>query len=72
MKTENVSTLKIHKLTQAQYERIIAAGNIDENALYLTPYDAAEQNEELITIADIDEICGASITMITEDGEVEF
>lgn len=37
MITENLSTLRIHKLTQAQYERELAAGNIDENALYLTP-----------------------------------
>lgn len=37
MITENLSTLKIHKLTQAQYNRALAAGNIDENALYLTP-----------------------------------
>ena len=39
MITENLSTLKIHKLTQAQYDRELAAGNIDENALYLTPDD---------------------------------
>lgn len=37
MITENVSTLKIHKLTQAQYERELGNGNIDETALYLTP-----------------------------------
>lgn len=37
MITENLSTLKIHKLTQAQYDRELSAGNIDENALYLTP-----------------------------------
>ena len=37
MITENISTLKIHKLTQEQYDRELAAGNIDENALYLTP-----------------------------------
>lgn len=37
MITNNISTLKIHKMTQAQYERELAAGNIDENALYLTP-----------------------------------
>lgn len=37
MITENLSTLKIHKLTQAQYDRELAAGRIDENALYLTP-----------------------------------
>jgi hypothetical protein len=34
---ENLSTLKIHKLTQEQYDREFAAGNIDENAIYLTP-----------------------------------
>lgn len=37
MITENLSTLKIHKLTQAQYNRELSAGRIDENALYLTP-----------------------------------
>ena len=37
MNTENLQTLKIHKLTQTQYDRELAAGNIDENALYLTP-----------------------------------
>jgi hypothetical protein len=37
MKTENLSTLKIHKLTQAQYEREREAGRLDEGALYLTP-----------------------------------
>ena len=37
MITENLSTLKIHKLTQEQYDRELSAGNIDENALYLTP-----------------------------------
>lgn len=45
MNIENVSTLKIHKLTQAQYERERAAGNIDEYAMYLTPdevYDLSD------------------------------
>ena len=37
MITENLSTLKIHKLTQAQYDRELENGTIDENALYLTP-----------------------------------
>jgi hypothetical protein len=37
LQIENLSTLKIHKLTQAQYERELANGNIDKNALYLTP-----------------------------------
>ena len=42
MITNNISTLKIHKMTQAQYERELAAGNIDENALYLTPDEARD------------------------------
>ena len=37
MITENLSTLKIHKLTKEQYERERLAGRIDETALYLTP-----------------------------------
>lgn len=37
MITENLSTLKIHKLTQAQYDRELANGTLDDNALYLTP-----------------------------------
>lgn len=57
MITENLSTLKIHRLTQEQYERELEAGNIDENALYLTP-DESLDTVELITIEDIDEICG--------------
>lgn len=39
--TENLSTLKIHKLTQDQYDRELAAGRIDEHALYLTPDDGS-------------------------------
>jgi hypothetical protein len=35
--TDNLSTLRIHKLTQEQYDRELESGNIDENALYLTP-----------------------------------
>lgn len=42
MTTQNVSTLKIHKLTQEQYDRELAAGNIDPLALYLTPEDASK------------------------------
>lgn len=42
MITENLSTLKIHKLMQAQYDRELATGNLDENALYLTPDDTTD------------------------------
>ena len=39
MITSDLSTLKIHKLTQAQYDRERDAGRLDPNALYLTPDD---------------------------------
>lgn len=34
---ENLSTLKIHNLSQEQYDRELEAGRIDENAMYFTP-----------------------------------
>lgn len=50
MITENLSTLKIHKLTQEQYDRELASGNIDESAIYLTPDKISQsdwnQNDE--------------------------
>ena len=36
---ENLSTLKINRLTQEQYDRELVAGSIDESAIYLTPYE---------------------------------
>ena len=42
MITENLQTLKIIRLTQEQYDRESAAGNLDENALYLTPDEATD------------------------------
>lgn len=46
---QNLPNLKIHKLTQAQYDRELEAGNIDENALYLTPDDG---KDDVISIED--------------------
>ena len=37
MKNTIVPQLNIHRLTQEQYDRELAAGNIDDNAIYLTP-----------------------------------
>ena len=54
MITDNLSTLKIHKLTQAQYERELAAGNIDETALYLTPEEAHNHDDRYYTEYEID------------------
>lgn len=71
MITENLSTLKIHKLTQEQYDRELNAGNIDESALYLTPYQTTDiyvQNEEPIDAydgslwVDIDEVGSGNST----------
>lgn len=39
MITENLSTLKIHKLTQEQYDNAVSSGTVNENELYLTPYE---------------------------------
>lgn len=52
MFTENLSTLKINKLTQEQYDRELNAGNIDENALYLTPEEEITSIENGGTGAD--------------------
>lgn len=72
MITENLSTLKIHKLSQTQYERELAAGRIDPNALYLTPDESIDlSNYEFITVEDIDTICGATI-QYADLSEVEF
>lgn len=56
MITENLSTLKIHKLTKEQYDREFEAGRIDPNALYLTP---DEQTKQEYTA---DEVGAVSIT----------
>lgn len=44
MITENVSTLKIHKLTQEQYDRELEAGTLEENALYVTPCEEIDMS----------------------------
>jgi hypothetical protein len=42
---ENLSTLKIHKLTKEQYEREKAAGRLDATAIYLTPNEEDSSGE---------------------------
>ena len=46
METTNLLTLQIHKLTQDQYDRAVENGNIDENALYLTPEEIIQSDYE--------------------------
>ena len=43
--TENLSTLKIHKLTKEQYEREKAASRLDATAIYLTPDEESGSGE---------------------------
>jgi hypothetical protein len=54
MITENLPTLQIHKLSKAQYERELASGRIDENALYLTPDNTTDDGENLPTVTKND------------------
>lgn len=42
MITENLSTLKIHRLTKEQYARELVAGTLDPNAIYLTPEEEVD------------------------------
>ena len=42
MKTTKVTNLKIHKLSQEQYDREVENGNVDENAMYFTPYEEVD------------------------------
>lgn len=51
---ENLSTLKINKMTQAQYDRELAAGNISATELYLTPDSAASDGLDGISIWAVD------------------
>lgn len=68
MNIDYLSTLEIHKLTQEQYNRLrngeIVGKTINEQAIYLTPDDGAEEME-FISIDDIDAICGSTTL---EDG----
>ena len=64
MITENLSTLKIHKLTQEQYDRESAAGNLDENALYLIPEDTFHTH----TVANISDLTATATELNYMDG----
>ena len=53
MITENLTTLKINQLTQAQYEAAIAAGTINENELYATPDDNELDTTTFLRVSDV-------------------
>ena len=63
MITENLSTLKIHKLTKEQYERELAAGRLDENAIYLTP----DESVDISNFVTQDELSSAIASIPTPD-----
>ena len=50
---ENLTTLKINQLTQAQYESALAAGSINENELYSTPDDNELATTTFLRVSDV-------------------
>lgn len=71
MITENLSTLKINKLTQEQYDRELAAGRIDENALYLTPESFSGSWDDLTDKPFYEETTTVVGDTLTWDGNTE-
>lgn len=65
--TENLSTLKIHVLTQAQYDRELDTGNINRNEIYLTPYE--EINPTTIRLPQ-DDISEVNLSTTAQSGEI--
>lgn len=68
--TENLSTLKIHKLTQEQYDRERIAGRIDPSAIYLTPDEVNGSGGTSVFIQD-DEPTGADTGTLWLDTDEE-
>ena len=53
MITENLSTLKINRLTQEQYDAALTNGNINTNELYLTPDDNELDTSAFLRVTDV-------------------
>lgn len=53
MLTENLSTLKINRLTQEQYDAALTNGNINANELYLTPDDNELDTSAFLRVTDV-------------------
>lgn len=70
MITENLSTLKIHKLTKEQYERECEAGNLDANALYLTPDEEIDLSG-YVTAEQLSTVIDDALTHAKESGEFD-
>lgn len=53
MITENLTTLKINNLTQAQYDAALAAGTINENEIYATPDNNELDTTTFLRVSDV-------------------
>ena len=55
MITENISNLKVQKLTQEQYDTALQNGTLDNNSIYLTPTEIKDYalRSDLETKADL-------------------
>ena len=53
MLTENLSTLKINRLTQEQYDAALTNGSINANELYLTPDDNELDTSAFLRVTDV-------------------
>jgi ABC-type transporter Mla subunit MlaD len=64
---KTLSTLKIHRLTQEQYDREKKAGTLDPDAIYLTPDDSDSIQQEISQhIANINDALTAAQQAIAE------
>ena len=66
MITTDLTTLKINKLTKAQYEAALASGNINENELYMTP-ESEEKSGGVFIINLTSSTAGDGTTTVSSD-----
>ena len=50
---DTLSTLKINKLTQAQYDAALVAGTIQDNELYMVPDDNELDTTSFLRVSDV-------------------
>lgn len=65
----HINGASVTTMTTAEYEELEKTGTTNANTLYMLS-DAEE--EALVTIEDIDTICGATIVAASLENEVEF
>jgi hypothetical protein len=70
--TTNLSTLKIHKLTQTQYDAAVINGNIDENALYLTPDEESTDNSKNVWYGTCATAASTAAKAVTTDSDFKL